>query len=75
MSAETTTAVGAMVRELRQERGLSLRDLSRASGLSVTTILNIETGVGNAALTSLTALAEGLGCTCSIVMEPVEVSS
>jgi transcriptional regulator with XRE-family HTH domain len=54
------TAVGAKIRVLRKERGLTLERLSELSGLSTGIISQIERGKANPAFTSLVQLAHGL---------------
>jgi transcriptional regulator with XRE-family HTH domain len=53
-------AVGAKVRSLRKERGLTLEQLSELSGLSTGIISQLERGKANPAFTSLVQLAHGL---------------
>ncbi|MFJ2756431.1 helix-turn-helix domain-containing protein [Nocardioides sp. NPDC087217] len=53
--------VASNVRRLRMERGMSLGDLARRSGLSKQTLSKIEQGVGNPTVDTLGALAAALG--------------
>lgn len=53
-------AVGSTIRALRRERGLSLRDLSRMSGLSTGFLSMVERGHSSLALTSLNNVAKAL---------------
>ena len=53
-------AVGARLLEMRQERGLSLRALSDASGLSVNAIGRIERGENSPTVSTLQRLASAL---------------
>lgn len=53
-------ALGEVIRGLRQARGLSLRDLSKRSGLSVSFLSLVERGLSSPALTSLSSLAKAL---------------
>jgi transcriptional regulator with XRE-family HTH domain len=54
--------LGAAVRQRRQEIGLSQEALARMSGLSRTTIVNLENGaLNNLASTRIEALANSLG--------------
>lgn len=60
---ENTTA-GEKVRCLRRQEGMSLKDLSKKTGLSYRTLQNIETGVRNINVTSVQTakkIAEVLG--------------
>jgi transcriptional regulator with XRE-family HTH domain len=53
--------LGAAIRSLRHERGLSLRDLSRLTGFSISFLSLVERGRSGLALTSLHTVAEALG--------------
>ena len=52
---------GMMVRQRRRLLGISQQDLAAISGVSLHTLSNLETGVGNPALETLTAVLEPLG--------------
>ncbi len=53
--------VGPAIRRLRCERGLSLRDLGRATGFSISFLSLVERGRSSISLTSLHTLAVALG--------------
>src|SRR5262249_26024059 len=53
-------AVGAAIRTLRRRRGLSLRDLSRLTGFSISFLSLVERGQSSLALTSLYKVAKAL---------------
>ena len=53
-------AVGKAIRALRNEKGLSLRDLSRLAGLSTSFLSMVERGRSSLALTSLNNVAKAL---------------
>lgn len=53
--------LGARVRELRHEAGLSLKELAKASGLSAGHLSDVENGRANARLSTMAALAAALG--------------
>jgi transcriptional regulator with XRE-family HTH domain len=53
--------IGPMIRRLRQEQGLSLRDLSSRTGLSTGFLSLAERGQSSLALTSLHIVASALG--------------
>jgi XRE family aerobic/anaerobic benzoate catabolism transcriptional regulator len=53
--------VAAQTRALRQRRGLTLRELATASGLSIRLLALIEAGSANPTLSSLADLARALG--------------
>lgn len=52
--------VARNVRRYRQERGMSLGDLARRSGLSKQTVSKVEQGVGNPTVETLTLLGTAL---------------
>jgi transcriptional regulator with XRE-family HTH domain len=53
--------VGKAIRQLRNHRGLSLRELSEASGFSISFLSLVERGRSSLALTSLQKVAQALG--------------
>jgi transcriptional regulator with XRE-family HTH domain len=53
--------VGARVRELRADRGLTQLRLAERSGISRPSIANVEAGRQNVSLRQLCALASALG--------------
>jgi len=57
---ESNQLVARNVRRYRQERGLSLGELARRSGLSKQTLSKIEQGVGNPTVDTLTLLGTAL---------------
>jgi transcriptional regulator with XRE-family HTH domain len=59
--AQTLDEIGSTIRALRQERGLSLRDLSRLTGFSISFLSLVERGRSSLALTSLQKVATALG--------------
>lgn len=59
-SSQNLDAIGSAIRNLRKERGLNLRDLSRRSGLSTGFLSLVERGLSSPALTSLQAIAKAL---------------
>lgn len=60
MQNETTPNVGQHIRRLREQRGLSLRALAEACGLSVNAISKIERGENSPTVASLHLLASAL---------------
>src|SRR5918912_204407 len=58
-------ALGARVRGLRRERGLTLEELAQRSGVSRAMISKVERGEKNPTLMVAAKLAEGLGVTLS----------
>ena len=61
MNSEPGAAVGARVRALRAERGLSLSALAAAAGIGKGSLSELETGRRNPTLDTLYALAGPLG--------------
>ena len=49
------------IRQLRERKGVSLRELARRAGVGVATLSRIEAGVANPRLSTLLRLAEVLG--------------
>ena len=71
MAAADTLArtLGARLREERHRIGMSLRELGAASGLSTTTVHQIESGRGSPSLATLQALASTLGVPLGALFE------
>jgi len=63
--AVATEKLGARVRELRRERGLTLQGLAEKSGVSRAMISKLERGEKNPTLVIAARLAEGLEVTLS----------
>lgn len=59
--ADPIREIGPAIRELRQKQGLSLRDLSREAGFSISFLSLVERGLSSPALTSLQRIASALG--------------
>lgn len=57
--------IGRNVRFYRSERGMSMEELSKASGLARMTISDIEHGVSDPRLHTLSKIAYALGVTCA----------
>ncbi len=55
-------AFGRGVRAIRENAGLTQREVAKRSGLDVTYISGLERSVRNPSLMSLEKLAKGLGC-------------
>jgi transcriptional regulator with XRE-family HTH domain len=49
------------VRQLRERKGVSLRELARRSGVGVATLSRIESGEANPRMSTLLQLADALG--------------
>lgn len=61
MPKKRTSTVARHLREAREAIGLSQADLARSSGITVTTISRTECATTTPSLTTLEALAAGLG--------------
>jgi transcriptional regulator with XRE-family HTH domain len=59
------SAFGSTVRQLRESQGLPRAVLANRSGLHVTEIYRIEAGERDPRLTTIVAVARGLGLTTS----------
>lgn len=60
--------VGAQLRRLRGERGMTLASLSKACGVSVSYLSAVEKGVNHPSLQTLAAMTEALGVTIPEVL-------
>jgi transcriptional regulator with XRE-family HTH domain len=65
-AGERLADVGRTIRRLRRERGLSLRDLGRLSGFSISFLSLVERGRSSISLTSLHTLAVTLDVDMSV---------
>ena len=54
-------AMGTKIRELRNEKGLTLYELADKSDISDRQLSNIELGIANAKITTLVSIANALG--------------
>lgn len=69
MIDDSTLLVGERLKTLRNERGLTLRDLADASGLSINTISLIERGKSSPTVATLYKLATALGVPVGFFVE------
>lgn len=60
------------LRELRQERGLRLKDVSEQAGISIPYLSDLERGRTNPSLETLQTLAAAHGISVHDLLEPVE---
>ncbi len=63
----------AHLTKLRQEKGLSIRQLAAASGLEYSQVQRIEKGKVNFAFTTLIALAQGLDMDLTELLEEYKI--
>ena len=61
--AETLVSLGSEARQVRKARGLTLKDVSRASGISLSHLSGIERGASTPSMATLQALARALDVT------------
>lgn len=61
--------VGARLKELRQQKGLSLRELAKQAHMSHSFIADIEAGRSTPSLDTLQALAKALNVSVSFLIE------
>lgn len=62
-------AVGASLARCRKAAGMTQRDLSEKTGIDQAAVSRIEAGRANPTLSTLEALAEGVGATLGVVVE------
>lgn len=67
--------LGRRTRALRQEQGLTLRDLASRSGLSMRFLMDVEAGRGNISVKRLTDLAAALQTTAADLVTPPAAAS
>lgn len=63
--------VGKRIKELRKEKGLSLKDLSKRTGISISFLSDIENRRSNPSLDRLKDIAKGLDTTVSYLLDEV----
>lgn len=66
----SSTVIGQRIRQLRKLRGMTLRDLSARTGLSIGFLSQAERGKSAIGLTALGSVASALGATVADVFEP-----
>ncbi len=67
-------SVGQRLREIRLEKGLSIKALAEASGLAVNTLSLIENQKSSPSVNTLEQLAQALGISLASLFEPVSPS-
>jgi len=58
------------IKELRRQRSLTLRDLSRRTGFSISFLSQVERGLSSLSISSLRTIAEALGADLSYFFPP-----
>jgi XRE family transcriptional regulator, regulator of sulfur utilization len=69
MGSEPGAAVGARIRALRTERGLSLSALAAAAGIGKGSLSELESGLRNPTLDTLYAVAGPLGVPLAVLLD------
>lgn len=59
--------IGKRIAEIRQAKGLSIRQLAEASGVNFANIYKIENGKYNVSIDILGKICEALGCRIDLV--------
>jgi transcriptional regulator with XRE-family HTH domain len=67
MSARATSLLGRNLRRLRAERGWTLAETARRSGLSIGTLSRVENGLLSLTFANLSRLADGLGVPVAVL--------
>jgi transcriptional regulator with XRE-family HTH domain len=71
--SELSVATGARLREMREDRGMSVSELARLTGLGKGTLSELESGRRNPTLQTLFAVTTALGVPISAALPPGEV--
>jgi XRE family aerobic/anaerobic benzoate catabolism transcriptional regulator len=69
---ELLASLGALVRALREKRGLTRRQLAQSSGLSERFLADLESGSGNISVARLAQLAQALGSRTGALLAAAE---
>lgn len=72
--AEFLVAMGRLVREARERRGMARKALSQAAGVSERYLAQLEGGEGNASVLLLRSVARALGLPVTELLDPRESS-
>lgn len=72
MSPAAAPPVGARIRQVRLDRGMSLRSLAREIGVSASLVSQIETGKSQPSVSTLYAITTALGITVESLFEARE---
>jgi transcriptional regulator with XRE-family HTH domain len=75
MATELLEAVGKRIRERRMAAGLVLEQLADRSGVSTGALSQLERGVGNPSLGTLTQVAHALGTTLPMLLDIAPATS
>lgn len=74
-AAALSAAIGARVRQHRQERRWTLDQLAEAAGLSRRAVVNVEQGTANPGVATLLRLSDALGVGLPALVEPPSSTS
>jgi transcriptional regulator with XRE-family HTH domain len=72
---QTSSTLGERVRRLRRDRGLTLTELARQSGISVSTLSKLENGLTGLNLDNVIRLAGGFAMPVSILLNDTGLAS
>lgn len=75
MNRQEPFSVGSRLRELRQERGLSLRDVAKVASVSASLLSQIESGKVNPSVASLLKIAAALQLPINVFFSQGEVTN
>lgn len=75
MAMEKKKHVGQIIKKLREQKKMSQRELSAATGLSNTAISYIEKGIYDIKMSNLAKIARALGITVEDIMKQVELEN
>ncbi len=70
-----TLQLGQALRQLRQSRGLNLEDLSRLSGVGISTLSHLENGNRDPRLSTITRILKALRSDLRDLLFPAPVDS
>ncbi|MBX5088326.1 helix-turn-helix domain-containing protein [Rhizobium lentis] len=70
LQAPRHSPLGSVIRRLRKEKGLSLKQLSESSGVSVGMLSQVERDVSNPSVRVLSAIRQALDAPLSVLFEP-----
>ena len=68
MSDDLTTIYSERIRDMRQARGMSLRELGARAGITPSYAHDIENGRREPSLTTFIAIARALGCSAAYLL-------
>jgi len=70
LGVEESAKLGDRIRQMRKKKGLTLKDIGKATGLTLSHISQIETNKVHPSITALSSLAKALDTTIANLFEP-----